>query len=185
MKSLRSYVSVVVLSGLSVACSNLNTQPMTPAQKTVVPSDSSISREWNAKLNNSTNFPDSNIYADVYKGTVLLTGQVKNQELVNYMLDVTRSYPGVSRIYNYTEIRLPVSFSVRSSDSVITSSIKALLFGNRDFPSKNVSVTTTNGIVYLMGDVTPEQGETAANKAALIGNVRKVITLFDYTSQPK
>ena len=186
MKKLRNTIclSIITLLGVS-ACSNLQTKPLTAEQKAIVPSDMSIARNVSAKLNNSTNFPDSNLYADVYKGQVLLTGQIKDQDLRSYMLNVVRSYPGVMRVYDYTEVRLPVSFSIKASDSVITSSVKAQLFGNRDIPSDSISVTTTNGIVYLMGDVAPATAESAANKAALIGNVRKVVTLFNYVGQPK
>lgn len=178
MRSTIKYLPVVGLSLLFAGCAVFT--PNRPADTTVSPSDYNIQSNLSAKLSNSDNFPDSNIYVLVYNGRVLLTGQVLNEDLRKYMLNVARGYPGVIKIYDYTETRLPVSFSIKSSDYGITTAVKSKLFAIKDIPSDRIKVETTNSVVYLLGDVTQDQGESAAALTAIVGGVQKVVTLFDY-----
>lgn len=176
-------LNLLLISGLAltvVACSTFGGSSSGSDQRNTgaIMSDSSIQSNLSAKLNNSDNFPNSNIYVDVMAGSVLLTGQIQDHEQKMYMNNVTRGYPGVIRIYDYTEIRLPTSISTRSSDAVITTNVKAQLFGTKDMPSSNIKVETTNGVVYMMGLVTKAQAESAAQMTATVSGVQKVITLF-------
>lgn len=180
MRSIIKYLPVIGLSLLFAGCSVFT--PSRPSDTNVSPSDFNIQSNLSAKLGNSDNFPDSNIYALVYNGRVLLTGQVLDEDLRKYMLNVARGYPGVTKIYDYTETRLPVSFSIKSSDAGLTTAVKSKLFAAKDMPSGNIKVETTNSVVYLLGDVTRAQGESAASMTSVIGGVQKVVTLFDYTN---
>ena len=179
MRGIAKYLPVIGLSLLFAGCSVF--APSRPADTSISPSDYNIQSNLSAKLSNSDNFPDSNIYVLVYGGRVLLTGQVLNEDLRKYMLNITRGYPGVMKIYDYTETRLPVSFSIKSSDAGLTTAVKSKLFAAQNMPSGNIKVETTNSVVYLLGDVTPEQGESAAKMSSIVGGVQKVVTLFSYT----
>jgi osmotically-inducible protein OsmY len=145
--------------------------------------DNSIQSKLAAKYNNDENFPNSNIYVDVFNKQVLLTGQIKDMEQKSFAENVARGYPGVIKIYNYLELRLPSSLSSRSKDSMITTQVKARLFGTRGIPSNNIKVVSTNSVVYLMGMVTAASAESAANIAAKVAGVTKVITMFDYQNK--
>lgn len=179
MKKLTNLLMIGGLCLTFIGCSSMR-NPFQSSAPSAVTTDNSIQDNLAAKLSNQDNFPKSNIYVDAFRGTVLLTGQVQDQAQKDFMLNVTRGYPGVTKIYDFTEIRLPVSYSVRSNDSFITSNVKAQLLGTNGIPSNSIKVETTNGIVYMLGSVTKAQGESAAQMTALVGGVQKVVTLFQY-----
>jgi osmotically-inducible protein OsmY len=145
--------------------------------------DNTIQAKLAAKYHNSDNFPDSNIYVDVFNKSVLLTGQIKNHDQKQFAENIARGFPGVLKIYDYLEIRLPSSLGSRSKDSMITTQLKAELLGSSGVPSNNVKVVTTNSVVYLMGMLTQAQAESATKVAAKVGGVEKVVTLFDYQTK--
>ena len=46
--------------------------------------------------------------------------------------------------------------------------------------SIRIKTTVELGVVYLMGLVTREEGETAGQIAASVGGVEKVVKIFEY-----
>lgn len=181
MKISANFLAILGLCAFVTGCASWGNVGSSSTTTANITSDSAIQSNLSAKLNNSDNFPNSNVYVDSFNGTVLLTGQIKDQDQKNFMLNVVRGYPGVTKIYDYTEIRLPTSFSVRSSDSMITTNVKAQLLGTNGIPSNSIKIETTNAVVYMMGNLTRAQAESAAQMTALVGGVEKVITLFNYT----
>lgn len=179
MRKINGYAMIIGLGLVIGGCSAFQSAS-TSTTTSGITTDSAIQTNLGAKLNNSDNFPGSNLYVDAFQGTVLLTGQVADKDQKTFMLNVVRGYPGVTKIYDYTEIRLPTSLSVRSADSMVTTSVKAQLLGTNGIPSNNIKVETTNGVVYMMGNLTREQAESAAQMTALVGGVEKVVTLFNY-----
>ena len=129
-----------------------------------------------------TKYEKSNIYVDSYSKVVLLTGQVPDQETKDKAEFAVKSTPGVKKLYDYIEIRLPQSFISRTDDSYITTKLRTKLLNIKNLSSNSVKVITTNSVVYLLGIVTPEQGKKIANAAADINGVKKVITLFIYVT---
>jgi osmotically-inducible protein OsmY len=43
-----------------------------------------------------------------------------------------------------------------------------------------VKIVTENGVVYLMGLVTPEEGDATAEKVRRIPGVTRVVKIFEY-----
>jgi osmotically-inducible protein OsmY len=154
-----------------------------PRSSSVVVDDNKIQMNLASKYGNSDDFPKSNIYVDVFKQTVLLSGQVKDDAQKQFAENVARGYPGVVKIYNYLSVRLPSSFGARSTDSMITTQLKTQLLATSGVPSNNIKVETTEGVVYMMGVLTNAQAESATAVAAKVGGVNKVITLFDYVNK--
>ncbi len=173
--------AAVVVGGVAAVGATGAAVGTDPRSNGTVVNDNTIQAKLAAKYGNSDDFPDSNIYVDVYAGEVLLTGQVKTNELKNLAENVARGYPGVIKLYDYLDVRLPSSATARSKDSLITTQVKAELFGTSKINSNNIKVETTNTVVYLMGMVTPQEGESAAYVASKVGGVTKVVTLFQYT----
>ena len=68
----------------------------------------------------------------------------------------------------------------RSNDSWLTSKVKSALLAQKGVPSDAIKVITENGIVYLMGIVSQDQGELAANTARRVDGVREVVKVFQY-----
>ena len=165
-------VGAVAATGAAVA-----TDPRTGGS---VVDDKTIQTKLALKYGETDSFPDSNIYVDVYSSEVLLTGQVKTKELRGYAENVARGYPGVVKVYNHLDIRLPSSAKARSTDTLITLQLKTQLFGTSNVSSNNIKIETTNSIVYMMGVVTPLEAESATAVASKVGGVAKVITFFHY-----
>lgn len=144
--------------------------------------DNSIQTKLVLKYGDTSKFPaeSANIYVDVYNRKVLLTGQVKTDTMKDEADFIARSYPGVIKVYNYLDIRLPSSGIARSRDAAITTQLKTQLLATKGVSSNNIKVETTNSVVYLMGLVTEAEAESAARVAAKVGKVDKVVTLFDF-----
>jgi len=68
----------------------------------------------------------------------------------------------------------------RSSDTYITTKVKAKLFADKILSGLIIKVVTEKGIVYLMGLITREESEIATNIARGTGGVQKVVKLFKY-----
>jgi osmotically-inducible protein OsmY len=54
------------------------------------------------------------------------------------------------------------------------------MLANTNLRSSSIKVITENGIVFLMGMVTREQGKIAADIARESSGVQRVVTLFSY-----
>lgn len=170
----------VLAVGAIATAAGIGTAVMTdPRSSGTVVNDNTIIAKLSSKLS-SSKYPNSNIYISCYNGVVLLTGQIKDNNQINNIIFDVKSTPGVKQIYNYLETRLPQSLTSTSNDSYITTQIKTKLLGYDDIHSNNVKVVTTNSIVYLLGVVTPAEGNHVASIAASINGVNKVITLFEY-----
>ncbi|TCO76210.1 BON domain-containing protein [Chromatocurvus halotolerans] len=126
-----------------------------------------------------SNFKGSHIVAVSYNGYVLLAGQVANEALKKKAADVVRDIRHVRRIYNELEVSAPTASLVRTSDTWITAKIKSSLLAGSDTPGLRTKVVTENGVVYLMGMVTREEGERLARAAADISGVQRVVRLFE------
>ena len=180
---LTSGCAVVAVGAVGAAAAGGTAVATDPRGGGGVVDDSKIQMKLSGKYGNTDDFPNSNIYVDVFKGNVLLTGQVKDQAQKDFAENVAKGYPGVVKLYDYLSIRLPSSFSARSTDSMITTQLKTQLLATSGVPSNNIKVETTETVVYMMGELTQAQGESAAAVAAKVGGVSKVITVFTYTDK--
>ena len=86
----------------------------------------------------------------------------------------------VRNIFNEIASGAPSTLGARSADSLVTTKVKATRSGIKDFPSSGVKVITEAGVVYLMGLVDTATGNTAAEAAATVGGVAKVVKLFEH-----
>ncbi len=124
-------------------------------------------------------FDEAHLVIVSYNGYVLIAGQVASQALKEKATAVGREVRGVRRIYNELEVASPSSGMTRTSDTWITTKVKAWLLGYTDTPGMRIKVVTENGVVYLMGLATQEESERVANVAANISGVQRVVRLFE------
>ena len=113
-------------------------------------------------------------------GIVLLTGEAATSEARDQILTHVRSVNGVRRITNELRIIEPSSFGSRSKDSLITSAVKSRFLVTRNLDPTRIKVVTEAGVVYLMGLVTQAEGELAADRAATIEGVERIVKVFEY-----
>jgi osmotically-inducible protein OsmY len=106
-----------------------------------------INKAWvdfNSKLND-----DLNCHA--YQARVLITGQVPGESWREEAIDRANRVPGVKEVYNEITIGPGGSFANNAHDVYVTQHLNAELLTAADVHSNNYIVTTTNGVVFIMG----------------------------------
>lgn len=110
---------------------------------------------------------------------VLLTGEVRNQQMKEAVAREVAAIEGVQGIFNELEIGGVSSLTARSTDALLTGKIKASLVDAQDVYANSVKVVSERGIVYLMGRVSMRESKRAAEIAAGVSGVYKVVKLFE------
>jgi osmotically-inducible protein OsmY len=121
-----------------------------------------------------------------YNHTALITGQARSAEISDRYARLVSNLPKVKQVYNEAEIGPNISLTQISTDTYLTSRAK-LAIQSVDLPrfdALRVKVVTENGIVYLLGLVTPEEADATADKVRRIPGVKRVVKLFEHI-EPK
>lgn len=146
--------------------------------------DVALYTKVNASMNNTDQlkafFKGSSITASAYNGNILFVGEAKNQAQINKALEIARNVQGVENVYNQITISKPLSAGTITNDAWITSKVKSNLIANKITKARDIKVVTNNSIVYLMGLVTPEEGNEAAQVASTVSGVNEVVKVFTY-----
>ncbi len=125
-------------------------------------------------------FRQARIRVISFKGLVLLIGQVPTEELRLLAGETANRVEAVRQVYNEIHSRANISFLRSSNDTWITSKAKTSLLANKDVNGLKIKVITENGVVYLMGVITEEKANIAANLISNIRGVREVVRVFEY-----
>lgn len=161
-------------AGAAVAVDKRTTGTMIEDESIELKAGSAISR--NKELDDNTH-----INVTSYNTRVLVTGEAPTEAMRQQAIELIRSVPKVSHVYDEITVAAPSSLMLRSSDSVLTSKVKTRLLASDKVEGLNVKVVTSKGVVYLMGLVSREQGDAATDIARRTGGVQKVVKLFQYT----
>jgi len=126
-------------------------------------------------------FDDSHINFNVYNNSILLTGEVPNDEIKNYLEEQVKQIDLIVLLMsNEVKVMPNSSYFSRTKDSITTLQVEALFLNQEVFHPAHISVLTERGMVYLMGSVTTREAEHAANVASKAKNVKGVVKLFNY-----
>jgi len=140
--------------------------------------------ETKAAVNIAKAHPDlengSNIVVASYNGVVLLAGQTPRSELKQAAEQAAGSVQRVKRVHNEIQVLQPSSALARSNDSWLTTKIKTQMLTNQDVPGSRIKVITENGIVYLLGLVTRQEGNRATSVVQSVSGVQRIVKLFEY-----
>jgi osmotically-inducible protein OsmY len=115
-----------------------------------------------------------------YNGVVLLTGEVPHVAIQTEIIDMARGTDRVKSVQNELLIGPLSDLSTRTNDTYITSMVKARFVESNKFSATQVKVVTERAAVYLMGIVTHNEGDAAAQIAATTAGVAKVVKVFEY-----
>ncbi len=118
-----------------------------------------------------------------YNRRVLLTGQVPDDAARRQAEAIVNKVDNVSAVYNELQLGFRPSIGTRTSDATTTARVKAALVEAKDVQAHAVKVVTEQGVVYLMGLVTQREGDRAAQVAARVGGVQRVVTVFQYLTE--
>lgn len=143
----------------------------------IAPQVSSEIGRSNADLSETT----SHIVVTSYNGVVLLAGQTPRADLKSLAEQAARRVQGVRLVHNQLQIMPPSSLAARSTDSLLTTEIKASMLTDTSVPGSKIKVITENGIVYLLGLVSHAEANSATRLVQGVGGVQGIVRLFEYT----
>lgn len=143
-------------------------------------SDKNLSLETTGLANKPPYQYNMRVNAVTYHGKVLLMGQAKDAQMNQEFEKKIKSIKGVNTVYNQIRVRPLLTFTQINNDSWITTKVKSALLAKNELNGVKVSVFTEAQEVFLVGFVTPEQGNIAADVARNIKGVKGVIKAFEY-----
>ena len=118
-----------------------------------------------------------------YNANVLLTGEAQSAEVKSEIVRITRdSHDRVRNVYDEMVIGAVTDLGARSNDTYITSKVKARMIDSDTVKSIYVKVVTERRVVYVMGIVSHQEGDAAAQVAAATEGVARVVKLFEYSN---
>ena len=137
--------------------------------------------EWKAlgKLS-SDQFKGAHVNTTSYNRKVLLTGEAPTEDMKKVIRDTIALIPSVVEVVNEVQVAGASSLTARGSDSFVTTNVKTRMIGNKKFSPNHVKVVTEASTVYLMGIVSQEEGDAAAEVARTTSGVRGVVKVFEY-----
>jgi osmotically-inducible protein OsmY len=128
----------------------------------------------------SPELAQAHINATSYNGILLLTGQVSSEHLRQQAAQTAAKIGSVRQVHNEISVAGTTSMVARSNDTWITTKVKSKLLANGAVVGQHIKVVTENGVVYLMGLVTRDQADRAAEITRKTAGVQKVVRIFEY-----
>ena len=122
---------------------------------------------------------DTHIVCATFDHVLLLVGQTATEQQRTLAEERVSNIKNISRVYNEITVQQPTSSWRRSHDAWITTKIKTEMLTTPGLHSTQIKVVTENGTVYLMGQLSPSQTESATNVARRIDGVQKVVKVFE------
>jgi osmotically-inducible protein OsmY len=118
-----------------------------------------------------------------YNRQVLLTGSVADEASLRKAAVIAGKVENVKSVTNELKIGPRQSVSGAANDATLTSLIKASFVETQDVQAHAIKVVTDQGVAYLMGIVTEREATRAAQIAARVAGVVKVVTVFEYLTE--
>ena len=139
--------------------------------------------EWKASKWISDRLGDKvHLNTTSFNRKLLLTGEAFNEASRDEAGRVAATVENVREVVNELRVAPTSTFSARSSDSYISSKVKARFVDQKDFHIQHVKVVTEAGVAYLLGLVSQKEGDAATEIARTTSGVQKVVRVFEYVS---
>jgi osmotically-inducible protein OsmY len=114
---------------------------------------------------------------------VLLTGEVRNEDIKTLVERDTANIQGVQSVVNELEIADRSNYTSRGNDALLTGKVKASFIDTKELSATAIKVVTERETVYLMGRVTQLEGQRAAEVARGVTGVKRIVKVFDYINE--
>jgi len=141
--------------------------------------------EWKVVARMNSDFKSAHVNGTSFNRKVLLTGEAPTEETKKAIEAAVKAMQPVASVVNELVVGGNSSMAARGNDSIITSNVKARMVGNGKFSTNHVKVVTEAGTVFLMGLVTPAEGEAAVEIARSSSGVSRVVKVFEYVELNK
>ncbi len=115
-----------------------------------------------------------------YNRIVLLSGEAPTETIKTDIARLIMGVDNVRKIFNEIAVADNTSLASRSNDALLTSKVKTRFLAERKFQINHIKIVTENSVVYLLGVVTHQEGDNAAQIASSTSGVKKVVKVFEY-----
>lgn len=123
------------------------------------------------------------VNVNAYNRRVLLTGEVPNESDKLAAGQAAAAVENTETVYNELMVGFTSSIGSRSNDVLLAGKIKATLVDARDVIANAFKVVVERGDVYLMGMVTEREANRAAELAASVSGVKRVVKVMKVISE--
>jgi len=145
--------------------------------------DEAIERRINRALLERFERGTINVNVTSYNRKVLLTGEVPSAEAKAEVERIAAGTENVRAVLNELGVGQLSSIGSRAKDTAISGKVRAAFLESKKVEGGAIKVTTERAIVYLLGRVTPAEGDAAAQIAARVSDVLGVVKAFDYITE--
>ncbi len=130
-------------------------------------------------------FPDDRAHVSTtsYNRMVLLTGEVPTDADKTRAEQIVARIDNVVSVVNEIAVGPPNTFSERTTDTFVTTKVKASIVDAKDLFANSIKVVTHRGVVYLMGRVTEREAMRASEIARGVSGVVKVVRVFEILTE--
>jgi osmotically-inducible protein OsmY len=118
-----------------------------------------------------------------YNRTLLVTGEVPTEDDKRRVDEAMQRVEQVRTVLNELEVTGNSSLTSRSNDSLLSTKVKATFVDTKDLQAPAIKVITERGVVFLMGTVTEREATRAADVAASVPGVKKVVRAFEVITE--
>ncbi len=144
--------------------------------------DNTIELKANNQLGSALG-PQANARAVSYNQQVLLVGEVPTEADKARAEQIVKGIPNVRAVLNELTVGPAATLDQKANDTLITAKVRAGLIDANDIFGNAFKVTTSQGVVYLMGIVTQREADRAVQIAQNTSGVVKVVTMFNIISE--
>lgn len=142
--------------------------------------DNSIERTAKVNLYKlDARFKFSRINIVSFHSAVLLTGQVSDAHLKQLAEDNVKAMTDVKAVHNYIMVGDKINYNTIMQDGVVTANIRRQLVATQGISDNKVKVQTEDGVVYVLGKLTPSETQVLINIVQNTPNIVRVVSLLD------
>ena len=125
-------------------------------------------------------FEEAHVVVVCYNGVVLLSGQVESEDLKAKAADQLNGLDNVRSVHNELQVASVPSVAARIGDAWITTKVKSAMLNDPHVYGR-INVTTVDGVVYLMGDLTHQEADDVVAVTQTVSGPKKIVKAFEYT----
>ena len=130
--------------------------------------------EWKARGRLIDRFKDTHVNVTSFNLTVLVTGEVPSEQTKQEVGEAIRGIPSVKNVVNELVVGGSTAYTARANDTFVTTNVKTRFINNGKFSINHVKVVTESGTAFLLGIVTREEADAAAELARTTAGVSRV-----------
>ena len=121
----------------------------------------------------------SHVNLTSYSRQVLITGEAASVQDKQLIEQIVSRVENVNSIVNEIAVMGNSSLTQRSSDTLVTGRVKAMLIDASDLQANSIKVVTERGITYLMGRLTQREADRATAVVRGTPGVQKVVRILE------